>query len=226
MNGKGEVIAYACDVGSTRKGNFGWARAICEEGGIRIEKGSSVDECVAKLRADLSASQSIAIGMECPLFIPVPEDSAALSSGRDGDGNRSCFAPAGGYVATLGLHQLAFILRKIWRRKLTPVLDVAQWNPGPDKVLFWEAFVSGKAKAHGGKKSHVRDAVTAAVAFVERFRRGNLNSAVTVQPPSHILSLTGCALLWSGWSDDVTLLRQPVLVVKPSKPYVGEIRIR
>lgn len=37
------------------------------------------------------------------------------------------------------------------------------------------------------------------------------------------LSLAGLALLWSGWSDDASLLSSDVLVVKPDKSFSEHI---
>ena len=215
-------VAYACDVGSTQKGNFGWARATPSE--QSISGGNSIDDCVKSLRDDFGKKQTVTIGMECPLFIPIPGNSSELSLGRKGEGNRSTFAPAGGYVATLGLHQMAYILKKVWREGLIPVFDISKWRGDFRTVLFWEAFVSGNAHARPGKESHVKDAATAVYSFTKRWRLRNLRSDVSVSPPAEILSLVGCAILWAGWSDDLRLLRQSVLVVKPDEQYQGEIR--
>ncbi|MEZ4410044.1 MAG: hypothetical protein R3A52_26750 [Polyangiales bacterium] len=86
-------VLYACDVGSVRAGTFAWARV--EPGALTLTTSTSIDARVARLRDDLSHRASgVALGFEAPLFLPEPEDSAALCRGRKGDGNRSVFAPA------------------------------------------------------------------------------------------------------------------------------------
>lgn len=211
------MVVYACDVGSTRRGNFGWAKVACRNGEIKTEVSNSIDECIEALNADVESRQKVSIGFECPLFLPVPEQSEQLSHGRHGEGNRSCFAPAGGYVTALGLQQLAFVLSKLRCERLAPAFDVKQWVCEHNRILFWEAFVSGKAHC----KNHKRDAATAAWSFWERIGTGQLSTDVSVDAPAKTLSLVGCVLLWAGWVTDLRMLRQAVIVVKPDKKYAG-----
>jgi len=37
---------------------------------------------------DLDAGLPVALGFECPLFVPVPDEAELLGSAREGDGNR------------------------------------------------------------------------------------------------------------------------------------------
>lgn len=214
-----DVVVFACDVGSTRSGNFGWARVAQDNGGLSVSGGKWIDRCVQALLEDAREGRSLALGMECPLFIPVPNESRILSRGRKGEGNRSCFAPAGGYVAILGLHQLAFILKKMLGSGMVPVLEAERWVNERKTVLFWEAFVSGKVHS----KDHCRDAATAATAFMRKLLSGKLSTDVPAEGPGEVLSLVGCALLWAGWPGQVNFLRKPVLVVRPSQKYRGPI---
>jgi hypothetical protein len=91
--------------------------------------------------------------------------------------------------------------------------------------LVWEAFVSGRAHSRADDADgHLRDAATAAVFFedaLETARRGG--NPVRVPDGTVPLSLAGLALLWSGWSQDLSLLSQEALVVKPEVPYGGTI---
>lgn len=221
------VVHYACDVGSTRNGGFGWARSSGAAESLQVRGGSDIDTFTQRVQADLaSGTASLTIGMECPLFLPVPDGSSGLSTGRIGEKDRSCFAPAGGYVAALGVHQLAFILRSIKRPAVSPSVDWKNWEPNPSVVLVWEAFVSKAAHSvrDDDENGHVRDAATAATAFdaslVAARAAGN---AVRVPAGTSPLSLAGLALLWAGWSDNVQLLSCDVLVVKPECPFHGSI---
>ncbi len=159
-------VIYACDVGSVRTGTFAWARVV--PGGAYPTASVDINDLIIHLSQDVERGMSIALGFEALLFMPVPNDSANLSSGRDGDGNRSMFAPAGAAVATLAIHEAAWILRAIHAqaaRRLTYTLDWLEWPPQEDvrRLLLWEAFVSGETHS----TSHERDAATAAVFFRE-----------------------------------------------------------
>jgi hypothetical protein len=194
-----------------------------------VRGGSDIDAFIASVQTDLaSGTESLTIGMECPLFLPVPASSQALSTGRIGESDRSCFASAGAYVATLGVHQFAYILKSTRRDGVQPTVDWRGWAPQPSVVLFWEAFVS--KRAHSAKDAdthgHARDAATAAVAFEETLALARAaGNMVQVPSGTSPLSLAGLALLWSGWSSDLSLLSRDLLVVKPDKPFAGDIQV-
>lgn len=215
---RNDWVGYACDVGG--KGNFAWARAWRNGPQLTVEGGISMNGCVEALREDIGRS-AVALGMECPEFIPIPDEASHLGHGRKNEKDRSCFASVGASVAMLGLHQLAFICKKVHRKGVSAVFDPAQWQFQPDRVLFWEAFVSKGAH----NEEHLRDAATAVTTFVQRIETKHVASDVLVESPADVLSLVGCAVLWAGWSDDVALLRQSVLVVKPDRPYRGAVHV-
>jgi hypothetical protein len=93
------------------------------------------------------------------------------------------------------------------------------WPPSGNRpILFcWEAFVSGKA--HG--KTHVQDASAAAMEFLSV--ESNLAGATAVEAELP-LSLIATAALWSGLSKDTDLLHQPTVVIRPDKPFTGDIQ--
>lgn len=216
-------MIYAIDIGSTipRRGQtaFAWCKVqdICGA----PQCGASPDALVESIVGDIHGGRSVALGIEAPLFIPVPADSNTLSRGRPGEGNRSWAAPAGGYVTTLAVHQTAWLLSKLYAtcaRVCQVAVDAPSWyhrgTKGP--VLFlWEAFVSGAA--HRG---HAEDAATAAMCF--QGRQANLESDVTAQNP---ISLVGAAVLWSGWSTDLMWLKNELIVLRPREPWEGKIAI-
>ena len=146
------VIVYCCDVGSVKTGAFGWVRACRVEGRTVVKGNSHIDDLVRLLKKDIDEGKRIAIGMEAPLFIPVPTRSRDLSCGRDGEKDRSCFAPTGGYVATLGLHETAYIFGQLRGVPSRFTLDWARWNSEflAEDVLIWEAFVNGDAHTQTG----------------------------------------------------------------------------
>lgn len=218
-----EMIAYCADIGSVPEGNFAWAKAHREAGATVVTGGSSIDGLVDGLAADLGDRAPVSLGIEAPLFLPVPVTSRGLSCGRDGDGNRSCFASAGACVTTLGLHELAYVLSRLRARvpSLSVTLDPATWHASATKtLLLWEAFVSGAA--HTTSKDHVQDAASGAVRFLDNLEAGAAPT-VTVQEPREVLSLAGAVLLWAGLTTNLAELRRLTLVVKPTEPWVGKV---
>jgi hypothetical protein len=191
---------------------------------IALEDCSDIRVLVAKIKKDFECGYSIALGFEAPLFIPVPENAHDLSRGRQEEDDRPFSAQAGAYVTTLGMHQAAWVLREIFSScsgLCAFTLDSEKWPPtSSEQILFcWEAFVSGSAKGEGKEQSHVRDATTAAMAFLDREEDLMNSNEVTAERP---FSLIGAAALWSGWTTDLKILHHDQTpVIKPSKPYQG-----
>ena len=217
---------YACDVGSTRirVPKFAWAR-ILPERSSEVVGSSDIRLLLSYLEDDLRDGRSLALGFEAPLFMPIPDRAEDLSRGRSGEGGRSMFAQAGAAVATLGLHQAAWILRGLFLSGGVGcgfTLDCAAWPPaGPRAILFcWEAFVSQGAHSTSLIRADVEDAATAAKEFLISEDDLKAANAVGTERP---LSMIGAAALWSGWATDLTVLREPALVIKPEMPYDGPI---
>ena len=218
---------YAVDVGTTLpdkhgQPRFGWA-CVDPELPEGISGSSSIELLSARLVEDLTAGHSIALGFEAPLFIPVPNASSDLSRGRKNEGSPSWAAPPGLTVASLGLHQAAWILRSIAGGCVSPVdfrLAPTAWPPTTraTTLFCWEAFVSGAAHS----SSHIQDAATATMAFVDQERGLAEATTVTAENP---LSLIGAAALWSGLVVDPEVLRTPTVVLKPATPFQGSVRL-
>ena len=217
---------YAVDIGSTRGAAFAWA--MTGSGINAVEGNQEIEDLARRVAADLVSGVNVALGFEAPMFLPVPNDVKQLSRGRREDGSRSCFAPAGGYVATLGLHQSAWILRRlkaVCGRTVRFSLSLGDWLAAKgEPVLFcWEAFVSGRVHSEDkDPHAHLRDAATAATwfAYLERNDRLHELERVPVEP---VISLLGAAALWSGWASDVEVLSRPILIIKPDERYEGTI---
>jgi hypothetical protein len=131
------------------------------------------------------------------------------------------FGQAGATVTTLGMHQAAWILQKIYKGGNSGyefTTDYSKWPPPHDHkmLLCWEAFVSGGAHS----KEHIRDATTATMFFLENENALEEVNAVTTE---HSFSLIHSVALWVGWSTDLSGLHQMALVLKPSESYKGAI---
>ena len=109
-----------------------------------------------------------------------------------------------------GLTECAWILQTI-RNRAPNAMAFLDWHSYQDSgngLFVWEAFVSGKAK----KGSHTEDAMKAVGAFLNALSSPEQANAVTPTPQT--LSLIGMSLLWAGWSSELSLLRQPCIVIK------------
>jgi hypothetical protein len=184
-----------------------------------ILKNSSSDpqvlaEAVAK---DLNSGRKVALGYESPLFVPTDDDPSVLGRAREGEcqeetGNRPFTAGAGAAVLATGIQSLAWVLRKI--QKLAPDKTAStRWDEfrrGNCQLFVWEAFVSGSEKAYPA--SHSGDAALAIAAF----RQVSSDETNPTRIRSSVaFSLVGAALIWSGLSEDLTLLGEPCVVIRP-----------
>lgn len=151
----------------------------------------------------------MAMGFECPLHVPLAAEPEDLTRARHGDGNRPWSAGAGCGALTTGLVQTVWILREI--RRLSPLdavacLDWPTFAAGNAGLFVWEAFVSGDAKGQG----HSDDARLGVAAFQQALP----SPRTCIKDGAESYSLIGAALLRSGWSQDLSLLSQPSLVVR------------
>ena len=218
VKGVGLAI-YCADIGSIRNDNFGWA--VVDGDGQR--DGTVIGGLVDEVVGSLAAGVKVALGFECPLWVPVPDEPSGLTAGRAVDGNRAWSAGAGASALAAGLTETAWILRQISlglrdrRASLPPAyLDWREFARADTGMLLWEAFVTGAAKAGAEEGGHVADALTACREFAARLPDPGQGCA---SEPSHAArSLIGAAVLWSGWSADMDLLRARCLVVKPAGP--------
>src|SRR5258708_2516814 len=140
-------VIFAFDVGSTRS-RFGWARIEPDTDSDMVGS-TDIDQLAAWIGRDLKRNYSVALGIEAPLFLPEPNNAADLSRSRNGEGNRSFAAPPGLAVAALGMHQTAWLLRKLYQscdNQCVFSLDWQMWPPVTAPPIFfgWEAFVSAR----------------------------------------------------------------------------------
>lgn len=198
-------LLIACaDIGSVAAGNFGWASSD----GISGREPSTLATLLA---AALNDSRPVALGFECPLFVPLTDDEARLTRARPGEGNRAWSAGAGCGALATGLVQVVWILRAIQAALVTPGTAQLSWESfrtGQSGLFLWEAFVSDKSKS----STHIGDAEAAVEAFNQSLPNPWAANAVTCSTSVH--SLIGAAMLRTGWSNTPTILEQPCLVIK------------
>lgn len=211
------TVVYACDIGSVKSGTFAWARN--DTSGNFPTASADIDNLIAGVTRDAIKGVSIALGFEAPLFLPVPNDSAHLNSGRIGESSRSMFAPAGAAVTTIAVHETAWIFKRLRASLPVETTLTFDWESKrhlPGRLFVWEAFVS--LTAHSD--THMRDAATAVQYFLANMDNLVSVNAVTCDNP---LSLVAASALWSGWLTDIQTLHSPCLVLRPTEPYTGQI---
>jgi len=202
-----EPLAIFCaDVGSIRKKRFGWA-AVLPDGGRR--SGNSIEVFAEQIANGVKQRSKIALGFECPLFVPVRENPREVNSARKGEGNRSWSAGAGPGALATGLVEVLWVMNEVSRLlQLTPRAEF-RWSRflSSDSVLLWEAFVTSDAKGKG----HAEDAEIAVDAFYAALPDPSKNSAIEEEI---VLSLAGAAALRAGWAEDLDVLSKPCLVIR------------
>jgi hypothetical protein len=197
------IAVFAADVGSRKK--FGWASAPGDQCGNSI---GELAKAMVRMGRD---GFRISLGFECPLSIPCPGTEMGLGKQRDGEKGKPWSAGAGANAAILGMQQLCWLLRRLGRSldvDKRATIDWGRFQTGRFKLFLWEAFITGSAKTD----SDIDDARKAVQTFVDTLPDPRAANAVTCKKP---VSIAGMALLWSGWSSDLTLLHKTVLVLKP-----------
>jgi len=204
-----DLVVFCADVGSVKAGNFGWARTEPAAPLVAEYDSSRPTDLADAVAGELLNDRPVALGFECPLFVPVPAVDTALGAARSGEGNRAWSAGAGTGALATGLVQAAWVLRAIRARCPTTELHLtwAEFGASACGLLIWEAFVSAAAKG----TTHVDDATIAVAAFSAALPDPPAASAVTAERP---LSLIGACALWSGWVNDPIALHQVPLVIR------------
>jgi hypothetical protein len=198
-----KLLVACVDIGSVANGRFGWWTSDHQSG----HEPSVIAKVVASA---LEGNRPVALGFECPLFVPLPDDEVKLGCARPGEGNRAWSAGAGPQALTTGLVQVSWLLRAIKSSLSSPREAHLSWEEfkAEEKGLFlWEAFVSGKAKS----SSHVGDAKAAGEAFLRSLPNPDSANAIVCATP--VMSLVGAALLRTGWSNSPLILASPTLVI-------------
>ena len=83
------LVIHCADIGSVKTGNFGWARLAVGEPNGQCRIGRDIEDFAGGVAADINARAQVALGFECPLFLPLSEDPTGLTSARPGEGDRA-----------------------------------------------------------------------------------------------------------------------------------------
>lgn len=216
-----DVVA-CLDVGSPLRDNVGWAVLH----GGRSTYGRQLPKFTDQLVSHLKNGRSMALGFECPLYIPKRDDPMRMTRARLGErGVNWCGTPGGSVLAT-GLVQVNWVLRHL-AQGVSNLTSSTRWMEFRDKsvrLFIWEAFITQGEGAvmrdgvpHTRQASgHERDAVCGAMAFSARAsEQPELVSDLDQEPA---ISLIGMQLLNTGLATDLNLLSETCIVLKVRKP--------
>ena len=198
---------FCADIGSVKAGRFGWYGVGPDGSPV---PGSRIEELASAVAEKITSGAKVALGFECPLYVPLRDDPMLLTKARTGEGNRSWSAGAGCGALATGLVEVTWLLEQIRTntpKSTTAFLDWKAFESSDGGLFLWEAFVSGKAKGSG----HAHDAEIAVQKFQAALPHPELANAISEQS---VLSLIGASMMRSGWSADVQHLSEPCLVIK------------
>lgn len=200
------LTLFCADVGSIKQKKFGWA-AYLPDGSEA--KGNQIDEFAERISEQIQAQAKVAVGFECPLFVPMRKDPVVVNSARDGEGNRSWSAGAGTGALATGLVEVLWVMNRVTEILGSPPLASVSWDNFSDSncVFIWEAFVSSSAKG----SDHWHDAQIAISHFRAALPNPETSNAIHEK---EVFSLVGAAALRAGWATDINILSQPCLVIK------------
>lgn len=201
-----EIVVWAVDIGSVMMNRFGW----CRRDGQAQKSGHDIHDLVLGVVADLAQGKRVALGFECPLFVPITDDPKFLTRARVGEGARAWCAGAGSGALATGLSETVWVLERIRRIVTKPVIPTLDWmtfRGGHANLFLWEAFVTGAAKG----ETHLNDAEIAALMFWQNLDDVPRANAVKAEAP---YSLIGAALLRAGLTTDLAVLFEPCVVIK------------
>ena len=202
-----DQMAICCaDIGSVQKGKFGWA-SIPAVHNADYASPRSLARFVAEM---LEANLRVALGFECPLWVPIADEPLDLTRARRGEGSRAWSAHAGAASLATGVAEVCWLLDQI-RRDAPPVEALLDWEAferTTNALFVWEALVTADAKTG----THQGDAQAAVDAFKDALPDLRLKNAVI--PTHRTRSLIGGAMLWSGWTQDLKTIAEPCIVIK------------
>ena len=219
---KEDYIHYCIDIGSVNKSRFAWAR-LDSRSQNKLIVGNCINEICEKINEDLKKNIPLTIGIEAPLFIPVPFDNTFLGKARQNEGNRAWSAGAGSAVAILGLQQVAFILKMIMIENYSIETSWKEFcKQKQKKIFFWEAFVTGENKTREEIEPHIRDSISAVIEIHHRItglkKDEDLASDINVLEEEEVLSLFGAAVIFAS-KKNYEGIKSPLTVIRPTVPH-------
>lgn len=187
MGANGVVVC--ADIGSIKQGKFAWWSS-------RGTSSDDIGELAEHVAAELQQGSLVALGFECPTWIPIPFESEDIGRARPGEGARAWSAGAGAGALATGIAQIGWILdATVAKLGSTPVTTNRDRWAEQRPLLLWEGFVSHNRKPAASEVGeHVADARAAVEAFGQ-------NRVLPVDvPATKAINLLAMAAAWAGMS--------------------------
>jgi len=208
------IVIYCADIGSVKKGNFGWARLPVDETSAECISGHDIQAFADSIAADINSGCHVALGFECPLFVPIPDDPLDLTSARPGEGDRPWSAGGGAGSLATGLTETVWILNQVGTQVADRPEVFVEWSAfrkARRGLFVWEAFVTKETKA----KTHQGDAELAVLSFRSALPDLKTHNAVVCE--GTVRSLFGAALLQTGWVTELAWLAKSCTVLRATQ---------
>ncbi len=233
-----DIVIACVDIGSPQQGNVGYSIWLNGTQHFPVQntpcpvndRAIAFVDCLANL---IRQNYRIALGFECPLFVPRRDNFDKLSKQRVGETgiavavkySKSWSASAGVCSLGIGIPIADWILKKL-KAKNELIIATVDWNafqlnePKPN-LFLWEAFsIPSAENRENGESSHDADARLAVKEFMKLIEdppRG----VETIVPPEgeDCISLIGLSILRNGMGglNSANVLEMHGLVLKVPK---------
>ncbi len=213
------VIACV-DVGSPKAGSVGWAIRDKDT----VQTGQDLYGLMDALMPAIQRHRKMALGFECPLYIPLRESPKEMTKCRRGE-RLAWSTGAGATVLSIGLAQVHWVLTELIKHgmpKNRGTTQWASWSEGDSTLLLWEAYITQNdgieipVDGIRGNTAHERDAAAGTWAMWHKLQREPVLSSDFGD--EKVLSLIGMQLLATDQSKNTELLYAPCVVLKAKKP--------
>ncbi len=173
-----QPLVVCVDVGSIANRRFAWAAATREDGheiaeavrhvSASLEGGHDITETARRVSEALWGGRRVALGFECPGWIPVRDEPAELGRSRPGEGRHPWSGGPGATVLATGIAQISWMLRAVAndRPSTKATTQIESWDQGRP-LLLWEAFVAGERKPDA-EDPDIGDACAGVQAFMKK----------------------------------------------------------
>ncbi|MCZ7645593.1 MAG: hypothetical protein M5U26_09955 [Planctomycetota bacterium] len=215
-----DFSVYCADVGRVApqpaKNKFAWTGWRASAAGREVLSGRYPEELAEAVTADLGRGTKVALGFECPLFVPLDADHYSITKGRAGEGRRPWSAGGGASALAAGLAEVTWILLRIKEQMIRknwsapPVyLEAEEFQTTSRGLLLWEAFLSEQPE----EIADAQIAERAVYAFSSAWPNLDAGDPFAAEERP-VFSVAGAAILRAGFSDDVGLLFRKGVAVK------------
>ena len=202
---------YCVDIGSELGDNFAWAKG-------ELVNGKTLEGLKDQIKSDLLENKQIALGFECPLYFDIKISPRDVTKCRERDDrDRASTVGAGAQVSVTGFVQITWLFKQLEKEleakpKCSLLTDWVVMSESDKGIFIWEANISHRLKPtyKDYANRHIEDCLVGLDLFKEAFIKKELK----INRELEYISLIGSILLRTGWTDDLSYLQEPCLVIK------------